>query len=235
MDDVLAIIPVRDEASTLAAVLGDLRAIGVGRIRVVDNGSRDASATVARANGAEVLREPRAGYGRACWRGLSALPPTVRWILFCDGDGSDDLAAIRGWRALMPEADLILGNRQATAAGRRLLTPVQRFGNDLATTLIRLGWGHRYADLGPLRLVRRQALEAMGMRDRGFGWTIEMQVKALEAGLRIRECAVAHHPRRGGRSKISGTIGGSLRAGLGILGTLGRLYGRRLLQRPQRH
>ncbi|SBO42059.1 Glycosyl transferase, group 2 family protein [Cyanobium sp. NIES-981] len=225
---VMAIIPVRDEAATIGAVVQRLQELGVGAIRVVDNGSSDASAALALAAGAEVVHEPRAGYGRACWTGLQHLPDPVRWILFCDGDGSDDLAAVAAWRPLMHGADLILGNRCATAAGRARLTPVQRFGNRLATTLIRLGWGHAYADLGPLRLIRREALEAMAMADRGFGWTIEMQVKAIEAGLRIVECGVHQHPRRGGRSKISGTLRGSVGAGLGILATVGRLYGRQL-------
>ncbi|NQV09993.1 MAG: glycosyltransferase [Cyanobacteria bacterium] len=228
---VLVIIPVRNEQDTLAGVIGQLQAIGLQHIRVVDNGSSDASAAVASAAGAELVREPEAGYGRACWRGLMQLPETIEWILFCDGDGSDDLASIAGWSPLLAGHDLILGNRAATAAGRRALTPVQRFGNRLATRLIRLGWGHRFHDLGPLRLVRRRSLEALGLRDRGFGWTIEMQVRAVEAGLRICEPPVPHHPRRGGRSKISGTVVGSLRAGAAILGTLGRLYGERRRRR----
>lgn len=230
LDAVLAIIPVRNEAATIAAVIEGLQRQGVGWIRVVDNGSSDASAAIARRCGAEVLREPVPGYGRACWRGLRGLPQPIRWILFCDGDGSDDLAALGEWAPLMAGADLILGNRMATAAGQRRLTPVQRFGNGLATGLIRLGWGHRYADLGPLRLIRREALQALRMHDRGFGWTIEMQVKAVEAGLRIRERAVEHHPRAGGQSKISGTIAGNVGAGIGILTTLGGLYLRKLLR-----
>lgn len=229
-DTVLVIIPVLNEQDTLAGVIGQLQSIGLHHIRVVDNGSTDASAAVATAAGAELLREPVAGYGRACWRGLMQLPEAIEWILFCDGDGSDDLGSLPGWSALLRDHDLILGNREATAEGRRALTPVQRFGNRLATSLIRLGWGHRYQDLGPLRLVRRRSLEAMGLRDRGFGWTIEMQVRAVEAGLRICELPVPHHPRRGGRSKISGTVGGSLRAGLAILGTLSRLYRQRRLR-----
>jgi len=227
-DTVMVIIPVLNEQDTLAAVINQLQAIGLPHIRVVDNGSSDASAAVATAAGAALLREPVAGYGRACWRGLAQLPEAIDWILFCDGDGSDDLASLPGWSSRLADHDLILGNRAATAAGRRALTPVQRFGNRLATSLIQLGWGRRYQDLGPLRLVRRSSLPALEMGDRGFGWTIEMQVRAIEAGLRICELPVPHHPRRGGHSKISGTVGGSVRAGLAILSTLARLYGQRL-------
>ncbi|EAQ75687.1 putative glycosyltransferase [Synechococcus sp. WH 5701] len=218
------LIPARDEAAAIAAVIQELRGQGLERIRVVDNGSGDDTAAVASAAGAEVVVEPRPGYGRACWRGLGGLPPAVEWIFFCDGDGSDDLAALPRLLAAAAEADLVLGNRLAGAEGRRAMTPLQRFGNRLATRLIQLGWGHRYRDLGPMRLIRRPCLEALALRDRGFGWTLEMQVRAVEQGCRIREVPVGYRPRQGGRSKISGSLLGSLRAGEVILRTLGGLY-----------
>jgi hypothetical protein len=137
-----ALIPVRNEAGTIAAVIQELHGQGLVRIRVVDNGSGDGTAAVASAAGAEVLSEERPGYGRACWRGLGGLPPGVRWILFCDGDGSDDLAALPRLLAAATDADLVLGNRLAGAEGRRAMTPLQRFGNRLVTRLIQLGWGH---------------------------------------------------------------------------------------------
>ena len=221
---VQVIIPVRDEEATIAGVVEELRKNGLTSIRVVDNGSRDGSAAVARRAGAEVLTEPAPGYGRACWRGLHDLADPIEWILFCDGDGSDDLAALPRFLERAPGFDLLLGDRLATRPGRSAMTLAQRFGNRLATGLIALGWGHRYHDLGPFRLIRRRALERLGMRDRGFGWTIEMQVKAVEAGLRIGELPVAYRPRQGGRSKISGTLQGSLRAGSIILSTLAALY-----------
>lgn len=244
LDAILVIIPVLNEEATIAQVLQSLQSIGLSHIRVVDNGSRDRSAEVALKAGAEVLHEPIAGYGRACWRGLQALPEFSQWILFCDGDGSDDVSALNHFwsfchlssSAVSSEqhsqyCDLILGDRTATAAGRAALTPVQRFGNALATTLIWLGWGYRYRDLGPLRLIHRAALDQIQMQDRGFGWTVEMQVRAIECGLRICELPVRYHRRQGGRSKISGTIRGSIRAGIVILATLGRLYRRRWLQK----
>ncbi|MEB3358731.1 MAG: glycosyltransferase family 2 protein [Synechococcales bacterium] len=224
---ILVLIPVRNEAGAIATVIRSLRSYGLSRIRVIDNGSTDRSAQIAKESGAEVVWEPLMGYGRACWCGLQNLPPDVDWILFCDGDGSDDLSALPDFLAQMDHADFILGNRRATAAGRAALTPVQNLGNWLASTLIHLGWGYAYHDLGPLRLVRRQALEAMEMGDRGFGWTVEMQVRAVELGLRIVELPVGYRPRLAGQSKISGTLRGSLRAGQVILSTLGRLYWRR--------
>ncbi|MGF1538280.1 MAG: glycosyltransferase family 2 protein [Elainellaceae cyanobacterium] len=222
--NILVVIPVRNEARSITAVVKQLRALGFSLIRVVDNGSTDDSATYAAAAGAEVLYEPRPGYGQACWRGLQQLPPDVEWILFCDGDGSDDLSSLPQWGQQRQAYDLMLSDRTATEAGRRVLTPAQRWGNALATSLIWLGWGHRYRDLGPLRLIRRQALEAIAMQDRGFGWTVEMQVRALELGLRVAEFPARYYPRRSGKSKISGTLWGSLQAGWIILTTLGKLY-----------
>lgn len=227
LEAIQVVIPVRNEESTLAHVIGQLQAQGVCRIRVVDNGSSDCSAAIARQLGAEVLSEPRAGYGRACWGGCLHLAPEVRWLLFCDGDGSDPIEELPRFLELLHNHDLLLGDRTATAAGRASLTPLQQGGNRLATTLMALGWGFRYHDLGPLRLVRRSAFEAMEMRDRGYGWSLEMQVRAVELGLRIREVPISHRPRLAGDSKISGRWGASLRAGSVILTTLGRLWLRR--------
>jgi glycosyltransferase involved in cell wall biosynthesis len=229
LDSILTIVPVLNEEATIGRVVQTLQSVGLRQIRVVDNGSCDRSAEVAVKAGAEVLHEPVSGYGRACWCGLQQIPSHIQWSLFCDGDGSDDVNALHQFFALRDRFDLILGNRTATAAGRTAMTPVQRFGNRLATTLIWLGWGYRYQDLGPLRLIRRSALEQIQMQDRGFGWTVEMQVRAIECGLRICELPVNYQCRQGGTSKISGTIRGSIQAGAVILSTLGSLYGRRLL------
>ncbi len=226
LDCILVIIPVLNEAATLANVIHQLQRLGLTHIRVVDNGSDDNSVAIAQTAGAEVILEPIAGYGRACWRGLQHLPLRVEWILFCDGDGSDDLTELPQFFEAMSKADFILGNRRATAMGRSAMTPVQNFGNGLATQLIHWGWGYRYHDLGPLRLIRRSALEAIEMQDRGFGWTVEMQARAVELGLTIREIPVNYRRRQGGRSKISGTLSGSLQAGTIILMTLGKLYGK---------
>jgi glycosyltransferase involved in cell wall biosynthesis len=227
LDHILVIIPVRNEEMTIASVIHVLQSYGLHRIRVVDNGSTDGSALMAKVAGAEVVYEPIAGYGRACWTGLQNVPDAVEWILFCDGDGSDDLNQLPEFFAQCDQADFVLGNRRATAEGAANLTPVQQFGNELATRLIHAGWGYRYHDLGPLRLIRQEALARMGMGDRGFGWTVEMQVRAVEENLRIIELPVMYSPRQGGQSKISGTWVGSYRAGTAILATLGGLYWRK--------
>ena len=233
LDNILVIIPVRNEESTIATVIQSLQTLGLNQIRVVDNNSIDASATQARAAGAEVIFEPIPGYGRACWRGLQQLPPEIEWILFCDGDGSDDLRHLPEFFAQRDNFELIIGDRNATLAGRTAMTPVQKFGNRLASLLINWGWGYQYHDLGPLRLIRRCALEKMQMQDRGMGWTVEMQVKAVECDLRISELPVNYCLRQGGKSKISGTVTGSIKAGMVILGTIASLFLRRQLHQKK--
>jgi glycosyltransferase involved in cell wall biosynthesis len=197
---------------------------GFERIRVIDNGSTDATASRARAAGAEIFSELHCGYGRACRRGLENIPRGVAWILFCDADGSDELDDVDLMIAAAENGDLVLGNRFATKAGRAAMTRVQRFGNHVVSKLIERGWGVRFADFAPLRLIRRCGLEIIDMRDRGCGWNVVMQIRAVEAGLRIREVPVRYRPRPGGRSKISGNVLTTVRAGFGILQAVARLY-----------
>lgn len=230
IDNVLVIIPVLNEENTIAQVIDALHEQGLTNVRVVDNGSSDHSKVKALGVGAEVIDAPKSGYGQACWQGIQAIPKGITWILFCDGDGSDDLSVLPQMLEQRDHYDFILGDRTATVAGLAVLTAVQRFGNRFATVLIWWGWGYRYRDLGPMRLIRRSALMQIQMQDRGFGWTVEMQVRAVELGLRIYECPVSYYPRQGGRSKISGTLKGSVQAGAIILSTLGRLYVRRFCQ-----
>jgi glycosyltransferase involved in cell wall biosynthesis len=227
INDTVVIIPVLNEATTIASVIRELQIYGLKYIRVVDNGSNDGSEVVASKAGAEVIREPIPGYGRACWQGLQDLPAEIEWILFVDGDGSDDLSCLPLFFSLRDRYDLILGDRRSTELGKAILTPAQNFGNSLATFLMKWGWGYSYRDLGPLRLIKRSALETIQMEDRGFGWTVEMQVRAIECNLEICEIPVGYRRRQGGKSKISGTISGSFKAGMVILTTLGKLYLRR--------
>ena len=229
LDKILVIIPVRNEEITIANVINSLQSFGLKKIRVVDNGSCDRSSQIAQDAGAEVLCEPIPGYGQACWRGLQNIPDEIDWILFCDGDGSDDLSQMPEFLEKLADYDLIIGDRTATASGRNVMTSAQHFGNKLASFLIWLGWGYTYHDLGPLRLIRRSALDVIQMEDRGFGWTVEMQVKAVEKSLNIIEIPVNYYPRQGGKSKISGTISGSFQAGTIILTTLGKLYFRSII------
>lgn len=224
------IIPARNEELSLPAVLAGVPS-PVTWVVVVDNGSSDATAAVARACGARVVHEPVPGYGSACLAGIAALaddPPDL--VAFADADGSDGVENLG--ELIQPildnEAELSLALRVPDHG--RSLTPQQRFGNRLATRLIRLIWGHDYGDLGPMRVITWQALQRLGMEDRDFGWTVEMQIRAVKAGLRIRETPLPYHLRLAGESKISRTLSGVVRAGAKILWVIGRelcLTGRR--------
>ena len=214
------IIPARNEAAALGQVLAELPPRLVHEIVVVDNGSTDDTPNVATRAGARVVREPAPGYGRACLAGIAALDPAVDTVVFLDGDHSDypdDLAKL-----LAPitagRADLVIGSRTVLAEPGSL-TIQQRVGNWLACALMRWLFGVRYTDLGPFRAIRREALAHLQMADQAFGWTAEMQAKAALRKLRVVEVPVRYRPRIG-RSKISGTVGGTLRAGQAILSTI---------------
>jgi glycosyltransferase involved in cell wall biosynthesis len=227
-----AVIPALDEEEALPGVLAELAGTAVRRIVVVDNGSRDRTGEVARAAGAVVVGEARRGYGAACLRGIAACladapPPDA--IVFLDADGADDPAELP--RLLAPlaagRADLVIGSRVLRGARREpgALTPQARAGNLVATLLIRALYGVVHTDLGPYRAIRTDALRALDMRDLDFGWTAEMQVKAIRRGLRVVEVPTAWRRRRGGRSKISGTVLGVAGAGYKILTTIVRHAG----------
>lgn len=217
---VAVIIPVFDEEAALPLVLADLPRDLVDDIVVVDNGSSDRSAEVARAGGARVVCEPRRGYGSACLAGIAATADSDV-VVFLDGDYSDfpeDLQSLL--QPLMEEdVDLVIGSRMRSAAARAAILPQARFGNWLASALLRLLFGISCTDLGPFRAIRRAALMRLGMRDRDYGWTVEMQVRARHCGLRVREVPVRYR-RRIGKSKISGTLTGAILAGFKILRTI---------------
>lgn len=228
---IAVVIPALDEEESLPLVLADLPP--ELRVVVVDNGSTDGTARVARERGAEVVSAPRRGYGTAVQAGMNHLradPPDVLVIL--DGDHADDPASI----PLLVEpiasgrADLVLSDRSRTAEPGAL-TPVQRFGNALATRLIARSTGHRYADMGPLRAIRWDALLRLGMVDPTWGWNVEMQVKAIRARLRVLEVEVPYRVRARGRSKVSGSLRGAARAGVRILWAV-RYYARAPLPPP---
>lgn len=229
----LVLIPALNEAASIKATIQAWRQLGFTRLRVVDNGSTDATVREALSAGAEVLHEPRRGYGAAAWRGLQAWPGDCEWVLFSSADGSDRLSTeeISQWqRAVDAGADLVLGDRTALEASRRHLKLAQRLGNWICVTAIAWGWGRRFRDMASLRLVRRSALESMQLRDRGFGWNVEMQVRALELGLQSVEIPVGYYPRLAGESKISGSLMGTLRAARGIVRMLFYLYSLRTRQ-----
>ncbi|HET7106688.1 MAG TPA: glycosyltransferase family 2 protein [Candidatus Acidoferrum sp.] len=224
------IIPALNEEAALAPMLDGLRAAldaaacADADIIVVDNGSRDATAAVARKHGARVVSEPRRGYGQACLAGIAALTSATEIVVFLDADGSDDPEDLV--RLLTPlregAADLVLGSRTIAAKTSGSFTPQQAFGNWLATALMRLFFAARYTDLGPFRVIRRDALDRLHMRDTNFGWTIEMQIKAHRAGLRVLEIPVNYRKRIAGESKISGSLAGTIRAGWKILWTIAK-------------
>lgn len=218
------IIPALNEEQALATVLDALPRSLFAQVVVADNGSTDATAAVARQRRATVVREPRRGYGRACLAGLAALQREIDIVVFMDADASDvpEEAAQLIEPIVRDQAELVIGSRRLGRAHPKALGWHQRAGNWLAVTLIRLLYGFRYTDLGPFRAVRRASLEHLAMRDPNFGWTAEMQVKALQHGLRVREIPVSYRPRVG-RSKISGTLLGSLKAGVKIVWTILRL------------
>ena len=219
--DIAVVIPALDEEPSIASVL-DAIPLRCARIVVVDNGSRDRTAAVASEHGAMVVQEPRRGYGAACLRGLGAVGrPDV--VVFLDADYSDEPAEMV--RLIEPilrrEADLVIGSRVLGGAERGSLSLPQRYGNALASFLIRRLGGHACTDLGPFRAIRFDALLALQMNDLGYGWTVQMHARALNMGLKVTEVPVSYR-RRIGRSKISGTLRGVVGAGSKILTTIAR-------------
>ena len=217
---VTVVIPALNEEDSLPLVLAAIPSEIVDEVIVVDNGSTDKTAEVARQGGARVVREDERGYGAACLAGLAAIERTDV-VVFLDGDFADDPGELG--RVVAPildgEADMVIGSRVLGAREPGALLPHARFGNWLAVSLIRLFWGQRFTDLGPFRAVRSSSLEGLNMRDRSFGWTVEMQIEAARQGLRCREVPVSYR-RRVGVSKISGTVRGTVMAGSIILWTV---------------
>lgn len=215
------VIPALNEESAIAEVISGLPQ-WTDVVVVADNGSTDLTAQRAREAGAIVVAEPERGYGAACLRAIANLPP-VDVIVFIDGDLSDDGSEMN--KLVDPivagDCDLVIGSRRLGEREPGALSPQQIFGNWLATTLIRLIWGAHFTDLGPFRAIKAESLRALDMRDRDFGWTVEMQIKAAQKGLRTREVPVRYRNRIGA-SKISGTVSGVVRAGTKILYVIGR-------------
>lgn len=227
---VLVIIPAFNEELSIGRVLADIPRDLVTEVVVADNASTDGTAAAAAAGGATVLHEPRRGYGSACLRGIeyaSALPAGQRpdIIVFLDGDYSDFPGEMHSLVEPISkrEYDMIIGSRMLGEREPGALLPQAVFGNALATFLLRLLYGARFTDLGPFRAIRLDSLLSLGMRDRTFGWTVEMQVRAVRMGLRSGEVPVSYR-RRIGTSKVTGTLYGTIMAGYKILWTIFKLW-----------
>ena len=224
------VVPARDEEGAIGGVVAGLLTLRddagtplVDECVVCDNGSRDATGERARQAGARVVEQPTPGYGLACLTALAALPP-VAVVLFLDGDGAFKAEQARELLdAIADGADLAIGARPLGSVQAGALSLPQRVGNRVASWLIHRLWGRRVTDLGPFRAIRAEALRRIDMRDRAYGWTVEMQIKAIALGLRVAEVPVDTLRRRSGKSKVGGTLRGVIGAAAGILCTVAAL------------
>lgn len=221
---IAVVIPALNEAPSIGSVVSALPTEILKEVIVVDNGSTDGTAEVARAAGATVLLEKRRGYGWACTRGIAYMetdPPDI--VVFVDGDCSDypeELPQVV--RPILDDnADFVIGSRMIGNRERGALLPQAIVGNTLACAVIRLMSGVKFTDLGPFRAIRYEHLVALDLQEMRFGWTVEMQIKAVKAGLRCAEVPVSYR-KRVGTSKVTGTIKGTVKASARILWLLGR-------------
>lgn len=218
------IIPAFNEEEAVGLVVRDIPKDLVRHIIVVNNASSDSTSEQARAAGAIVVDQPLRGYGNACLKGIEKVAthdPHPDIVVFIDADHSDhpqQMTEVVG-PITKNEADLVIGSRALGVRENGSMMPQQIFGNWLATRMLKLFYGVRYTDLGPFRAIRWQALQNMHMRDRTFGWTVEMQLKAAKQNLRITEVPVDYR-KRIGFSKVSGTVKGSILAGYKIITTI---------------
>lgn len=220
------IIPALNEEEPIAEVVRACLTTGLpGEVIVVDNGSTDRTAERASDAGARVVSEPTPGYGRACAAGIRALSSECDLVVFLDGDGSD-------CPEFMPqlvepirrgEQDFVIGSRTRGKREPGSMNFQQVFAGRIAGWLLRLLYGVRYSDMCPFRAIRRSALDRLGMKERTYGWNLEMQMRAARTHLRILEVPVNHRCRTGGESKVSGTLRGTFVAGIRIVATLFRV------------
>lgn len=217
---VTAVVPALNEEIAIGPVVEGLIQAGLAEVIVVDNGSTDATADRASKAGARVVVEPRRGYGSACWAGFQAAQE-AELVVFLDGDGSDDPSeAPRILRPLLEgRADLVLGTRVVDGSEAGALTPQARIGNRLVTRVIRALYDINLNDIPSFRAIARKDLERLQMRERTYGWPVEMVVKAAKQGYRIVEVPVRYRRRRGGTSKVAGTLKGTVLAAWFMLST----------------
>ncbi|MBA3321720.1 MAG: glycosyltransferase family 2 protein [Pyrinomonadaceae bacterium] len=222
---VSVVIPALNEEEPIGDVVRAIPREIAGEVIVVDNGSDDRTAEVAREAGARVVSEPKRGYGRACRAGVEAVAPDAEIVVFLDGDGSDCPELME--RLIGPIVagthDFVIGSRTRGRREPGSMNFQQIFAGRAAGLLLRALYGVRYTDMCPFRAIRRDALARLDMREETYGWNLEMQMRAARAGLRILEVSVDHRRRAGGESKVSGTVRGTFRAGARILYTVARI------------
>lgn len=222
------VIPAQNEEDSITQVLNEIPQEFRSQTVVVDNNSTDSTASKVQALGVAVIEESRPGYGSACLKGVSYAEKYFQFdtLVFLDGDYSDFPVDIYRLvkKAKQDNLDLVIGSRNLGEAELGSMVPQARFGNWLATTLMNLFTGSKFTDLGPFRLIKKAAYDRLAMVDTNFGWTMEMQIKAIKLSLNCGEVSV-RYKKRIGVSKISGTIKGSVLAGYKILFTLFRYLG----------
>jgi glycosyltransferase involved in cell wall biosynthesis len=224
MPQISIIIPALNEAESIAHVVSEMPWSMIAECIVVDNGSTDATASLAAAAGARVIQSPR-GYGAACLAGSKAALSTSDILVYMDGDGSDIIGNLV--RLTTPiandEADFVIGSRIKGDREPGSMLPSQVFAGQIVGFLLRLLQGVRYTDMGPFRAIRRSSLQAMHMQELTYGWNLEMQIKAAQHNLRIREITVGYRARFGGTSKVSGDWKASVKAATRIMEVLFRV------------
>ena len=220
---VAVVIPTFNEAESIGAVVSSIPRDIVGRVIVVDGGSADGTAEVARCDGAEVIVVGR-GYGLACLAGANAAEGSDI-VVFMDGDGADDPAAIADMVAAIRSDgyDFVIGSRTRGECEPGSMASHQILAGLAAGALIGLLYGVRYTDMSALRAIRRDTLLKLGMRELTYGWNLEMQMRAARLKLRVLELPVAYRRRSGGRSKVAGNLRGSIKAGSRIVATFARV------------
>ena len=222
--DIRVIIPAFNEQNAVGLVIDEIPKEWVSEIIVIDNGSTDDTFNQAKSRGATALKEPNRGYGNACLKGIEYIANSPSYpdiVVFLDGDHSDypDQLIELVQPIISNEMDMTIGSRALGNKEKGSMTPQQIFGNWLATSLIKLFYGVKYTDLGPFRAIRYDSLMTIDMKDRTYGWTVEMQLKAAKLNLRTMDIPV-NYRQRIGVSKVSGTIRGTIGAGYKIIYTI---------------